>query len=209
MKFFKKLLFVLFLGIFASGIAQTKKRKPIKGSLNSGTIESQFDYLYRKSYTYKSVKSVKIADILKIKGNVLDSLQSAYKKINETNSTIESQKKEINSLKENLKNTNDKLIDITKEKDSMSLLGIQMSKVSYNTLMWSLIFGLLAFLLFFIFRFKSSNILTKQAQKLLNETEEEFENYKRVAIEREQKVRRELQDEINKHKYGKKESKKK
>jgi hypothetical protein len=65
---------------------------------------------------------------------------------------------------------------------------------------------LLAFLIFFVFRFKSSNTLTNQAQKLLNETEEEFETYKRVAIEREQKVRRELQDEINKHKYsGKKE----
>lgn len=208
MKFFKKLILVLFLTIFASGIAQTKKKEPIKGSLNSGTIKSQFDYLYKKSYTYKSVKSVKIADILKIKANVLDSLQSAYKKINETNSIIESQKKEINSLKENLKITNDKLIEITKEKDSMDLLGIQMSKGSYNTLMWSLIFGLLAFLLFFIFRFKSSNTLTKQAQKLLNETEEEFETYKRVAIEREQKVRRELQDEINKQKYNNKEGKK-
>jgi peptidoglycan hydrolase CwlO-like protein len=207
MKFSQKLILVFFLSVFATGIAQTKKREPIKGSLNSGTIESQFDYLYRKSYTYKSVKSVKIADILKIKGNVLDSLQSAYKKINETNAIIESQKKEINSLKENLKITNDKLIEITKEKDSMNLLGIQMSKNGYNTLMWSLIFGLLAFLLFFIFRFKSSNTLTKQAQKILNETEEEFETYKRVAIEREQKVRRELQDEINKHKYSNKKEK--
>ncbi len=208
MKFLKKLTLVLFLTVFATGIAQTKKREPVKGSLNSGTLESQFNYLYKKSYTYKTVKSVKISDLLKIKGNVLDSLNSAYKKIRETNAIIESQKKEINSLKENLKITNNKLIEITKEKDSMNLLGIQMSKKNYNSLMWSLIFGLLAFLIFFIFKFKSSNTLTHQAQKLLNETEEEFETYKRIAIEREQKVRRELQDEINKHKYSNKKEKK-
>lgn len=203
MKFFKKLAFIFFLALFTTSYAQTTKSK-IKGSLNSGTIESQFNYLYKKSYSYKDYKSVKKADILKIKKNVIDSLQHFYKKLNETNAIIESQKKEINSLKENLKNTNDKLIEITKEKDSMSLLGMQMSKESYNTLMWSLIFGLLILLLFFIYQFKNSSSLTKQAQKTLRETEEEFESYKRLAIEREQKVRRELQDEINKQKYAKK-----
>ncbi|RLD74786.1 MAG: hypothetical protein DRJ07_19300 [Bacteroidetes bacterium] len=64
------------------------------------------------------------------------------------------------------------------------------------------------FLVFFIFRFKASNAITKQANGLLTETEEEFEIYKATALEREQKVRRELQDELNKQKYSSKKSKK-
>ena len=208
MNLFKKLLFAVLLFAMAAAYSQTSK-KEIQGSLNSGTIESQFDYLYKKSYTYKSVKSVKIRDLLKIKANVLDTIGSLNKKLNETNNIIAAQKKEINSLKENLKLTNDKLIEITKEKDSMNLLGMQMSKGGYNTLMWSLIFGLLILFIVFVLRFKNSNKVTKLTQKLLTETEEEFENYKRIAIEREQKVRRELQDEINKNKYNKKGTKEK
>ena len=42
--------------------------------------------------------------------------------------------------------------------------------------------------------------VTKAAKKSLEDTELEFEEHRRVALEREQKVRRQLQDEINKQK---------
>ena len=83
-----------------------------------------------------------------------------------------------------------------------------MTKASYNSLLWTIIFGLVALLLFFIFRFKSSNTITVQSKNLLNDTEKEFETYKAKALEREQKVRRELQDELNKQKYDAKKGKK-
>ncbi len=131
-------------------------------------------------------------------------MQTLSKKLNESKSTIDNQNNEINTLKDNLKTTNDNLINITKEKDDILFLGFPMTKIAYNMLMWSMIFGLLLLLLFFIYQYKNSRIVTKQAQKDLNETEEEFETFKRVSIEREQKVRRELQDELNKQKYNKK-----
>ncbi|GAL80099.1 hypothetical protein JCM19274_3669 [Algibacter lectus] len=80
------------------------------------------------------------------------------------------------------------------------MFGLQMSKSSYNVLMWSIIGGLLAFLLFFIYKFNNSNAITRAAKKSLAETEEEFEEHRKTALEREQKVRRQLQDEINKQK---------
>ena len=82
----------------------------------------------------------------------------------------------------------------------MALFGLQMSKTSYNILMWSIIGGLFALLVVFILRFKSSNSATKEARQKLDETETEYEDHRRVALEREQKVRRQLQDEINKNK---------
>ena len=42
--------------------------------------------------------------------------------------------------------------------------------------------------------------MTKQAKLSLAETEEEFEEHRRNALEREQKVRRQLQDMINEQK---------
>lgn len=204
MKNYRKLFFIIFLTIFTSAFSQTTQKKEKTQSLNKGTIEEQFEYLYKKSGSYQEYKVVKKTNFYKIKANVLDSLQSLSKRLNESNSTIQSQKKEVNTLKENLKTTNDNLINITKEKDEISLLGFSMSKAGYNKLMWSLIFGLLLLLLFFIYKYRNSLIITKQAQFDLNETGEEFESFKRISIEREQKVRRELQDEINKQKYKKK-----
>ncbi|MEN8125456.1 MAG: tRNA (guanine-N1)-methyltransferase [Bacteroidota bacterium] len=207
MKNYRKLFFILFLAIFSSAYSQTTQKTEGTQSLNNGSIEDQFNYLYKKSGSYQEYKVVKKTNFNKIKSNVLDSLQSVSKKLNESNSTIETQKNEINTLKENLKTTNDNLINITKEKDDISFLGIAMSKIGYNMLMWSMIFGLLLLLLFFIYQYKNSKIVTKQAQKDLNEIEEELDTFKRRSIEREQKVRRELQDEINKQKYKKKSSK--
>ena len=42
-------------------------------------------------------------------------------------------------------------------------------------------------------------MLTKQAQENLITVEEEFEAHRKKALEREQKLRRQLQDEVNKH----------
>ena len=82
-----------------------------------------------------------------------------------------------------------------------------MKKSNYNVLVYSLLGSLLALSLFFMLRYRQSNKLTEQAQKILKDTEIEYDNYKRVSIEREQKVRRELQDEINKQKNIKKPTK--
>ena len=121
-----------------------------------------------------------------------------------TKQKVTSQNTEINELKGALKNTNDNLTNVTMEKDNIKLLGIPLTKSSYNTILWSIIIGLVLFLLFFIYRFKNSNSVTKQANKSLAEIEEEFFAFKTIALEREQKVRRELQDEINKKNSGSK-----
>jgi hypothetical protein len=42
--------------------------------------------------------------------------------------------------------------------------------------------------------------VTKEAKRKLEDIETEFEDHRRIALEREQKVRRQLQDEINKNK---------
>lgn len=209
MKIFKILFTAsLILLISVNSFSQKKTGKKYKGSLSKGTIESQFDYIYVKSFTYKNTKSVKMGDLQKIKSNVLDSIDTLKKELNKTKVVVQTQDKEINNLKSDLKTTNDNLTIVTKEKDGIKFLGFPMTKTGYNTILWSIITGLLVFLLFFIYKFKASNVITKQANTLLADTETEFETYKAKALEREQKVRRELQDELNKQKYASKKTKK-
>jgi len=207
-KFITVLSFTFFLFISSAVLGQESETTAPKPSLNNGTIESQFDYLYRKSSSYQEYKVVKKTFYQKIKGNVLDSMQALKKDLVDTKKLVEVQGNEIKSLKSDLLTTNDNLISVTKEKDDIKFLGMPMTKASYNSLLWSIIFSLVALLLFFIFRFKSSNTITVQSKNLLNDTEKEFEAYKAKALEREQKVRRELQNELNKQKYDAKKGKK-
>ncbi|MFQ3306207.1 MAG: putative membrane protein, partial [Polaribacter sp.] len=84
------------------------------------------------------------------------------------------------------------------KKESISLFGIELSTTIYNLILWSLILILLTALLYFIFAFTKNNILTKRAEDDLKIIEVEYEQHRKKAIEREQKLRRTLQDEINK-----------
>ncbi|APY07475.1 tRNA (guanine-N1)-methyltransferase [Winogradskyella sp. J14-2] len=174
-------------------------------SLNSGTIDSQFEYVFRKSGNFKGTngqpyEAVKQAWLLKLKANVLDSLKTTYKDLANSEATVANQVKEIDDLKAKLGNTQTTLDQTNEEKNNMALLGMQTSKTNYNVIMWSIIAALTALLLFFIYKFKNSNSLTKEAKHKLEEVETEFEEHRRNALEREQKVRRQLQDEINKNK---------
>lgn len=174
-------------------------------SLNSGTIDSQFEYVFRKSGNFKGTngqkyEAVKQAWLLKLKANVLDSLKNTYQELENSEGTVSTQAQKIDDLNAELANTKTELDNTIAEKDSMRLFGMQMSKPNYSLILWSIIGLLTVLLLFFIYKFRNSNAITKQAKRSLAETEEEFEEHRRIALEREQKVRRQLQDEINKQK---------
>ena len=199
MKFFKTTLIIIF-SITLSNSVLAQEQEESKLSLNEGTLDNQFEYVIQRSNNYQEYKVVKKTWLYALKAHTMDSLKAIRENLNKTMATVDTQANEISELKNNLANTQNSLDSVNKEKDSMVFLGMQMSKAGYSTLLWSIIGGLLALLLFFIYKFKNSNSITRQAKKALAETEEEFEEHRKTALEREQKVRRQLQDEINKQK---------
>jgi len=212
-KFLISLLLLLFVTTIAVSQNNTTQKK--EGSLTSGSIDSQFDYLYKKSpkwtdpNTGQRYKTVKVNNLFKFKNNVTDSLKLGRKNLLETQKVVTTQKSEIDALKLELGTTNENLTSVTKEKDSIHFFGTPLSKSGYNTILWSIIAALAALLSLFIIRFKRSNAITVIANNGKNEIESEYEDYRQKAIEREQKLRRELQDELNKQKYAKQDAAKK
>ncbi len=202
MKFLKYLFFLL--SVFSLSMPLQAQVPTEAQSINEGSIGAQFDYAIKKSNNYngpsgQSYEVIKRSMMLNLKTNTLDSLEAVQSKLEKATNTITTQQSEIKTLKTNLAKTQGTLDATNKEKDSMELLGIQMSKTGYNVLMWSIIAGLLGLLLFFIFKFKHSNVITKTTKTDFAELEAEFKEHRRTALEREQKVKRELQDLINKH----------
>ncbi|MEP3836694.1 MAG: tRNA (guanine-N1)-methyltransferase [Algibacter sp.] len=188
--------------------SQTNTEDDDQLSLYKGTIDNQFEYILKKSGNFKGTngqpyEAVKRSMLLALRAHTMDSLKTVHKNLAETKAVVSSQAKEISALKENLSNTQKDLETTNSEKNNMALFGMQMSKTNYNVLMWSIIGALLALLILFIYKFKNSNAITRKANHNLAEIEEEFDEHRRTALEREQKVRRQLQDEINKQKKGK------
>lgn len=196
----KTFFIVFFTCLFSLTSFSQNNSDEEKPSLNSGTINSQFDFVIRKSGKYQEYKVVKQTWMYTLKAHVLDSLKAVHKDLSETQAVVKQQDQEISGLKANLSNTQIDLDKTNSEKDSMTLFGIPMSKTNYKVLMWVIIGALLALLIFFIYKFKNSNDITREAKHNLAEIEDEFEEHRKTALEREQKVRRQLQDELNKQK---------
>ena len=139
---------------------------------------------------------------MSVKAQALDSLKEVQAKLEKARIGIAPLETEIKTLKMNLSATQKSLALIKEEKDDMLLLGMPMSKASYATIMWSIIAVLIVFLALFVYRFKNSNAVTKNAEAALIDLENEFKEHRTMALEREQKVMRQLLDERNKQKNG-------
>jgi len=205
MKGYKILTVAVALFAFNLQFAQDSESQDL--SLDRGTIDSQFEYVYKKSGNYRSegkrYEVVRIISLDKLRKNVIDSLEAQYKNAASLEATIAGHEATIGSLNTKLEDTTTNLTSVTEEKDSMSFLGIMVSKITYNSILWSIIAGLLGLMLFFMYKFRRSNILTSEAKSNLSELETEYEDHRRRALEREQKISRQLQDEINKYKKTK------
>jgi len=186
-----KILFILFFITSFSSFSQEVIEEDY-------SIKSQFDKIYRTSTTYQIYKVIGKEKYQKLKSNVLDSLKNSKRLISEKESLLKSEKESIQKLNTSLNKTKVDLETALQKENSISLFGAQLNKITYNIISWVIIIILTICLIFFIFKFSKSNLLTKEAQENLNDVQVEFDNHKKKSIEREQKLRRKLQDEVNK-----------
>lgn len=167
-------------------------------SLNGGTIANQFDYINKSSNNYQEYKVVKKTSLEKLEKNIVDSLKGMQSKLSNVNTTLNNHDNEVSSLKDSLIQINQELKTTKDQKESFSFLGILLSKSTYNTFVWCLIGILMFALLFYVYRYRQGHTVTADAKKTLDELKEEFDQHRKKSMEREQKLNRRLQDELNK-----------
>lgn len=169
---------------------------------NTNSLEGQFDEVYKKSSNYKTYKVISKESFERLKLNVLDSLMSSKRIISKKNNLLTKCRNKIKETNRLLTNTKIELESALIEEKFISFFGMKLSKITYNLLLWSTIVMLLLGFSFFIIKFLRSNVLTKKAKSTSEEVEQEFELYRKKTLVREQKLRRQLQDEINKQRNG-------
>jgi len=195
---FKHLLLALSL-IFTTNFLSAQE----ENNEEDNTINSQFDEVIEGSNNYQDYKVVKRYKLTQLQKNTVNRIESLKEEIVTSNKTIEEQKLKIENLKAELNNTQNNLNQVTEEKDQISFFGIATDKGTYQTIMWVIVFALILILVFFIYKYKQSNVLTKEAKKNLAENEAEFDEYRKKSLEKQQKLGRQLQDEKNKQNKNK------
>ncbi len=160
--------------------------------------QQEFQELIESSNNYQEYKVVNYDDLIDLRDNTNDYIQELKDQITVGKNTADQQEDEIANLEGELKTTQQDLQKVTEEKDNIVFLGLPLTKGTYMAMMWGIVAILILALLFFIYKFKNSNSVTKEAKKRLDDTEREFDAYKKKALEKEQRLGRLLQDEKNK-----------
>ncbi|MEO8515797.1 MAG: hypothetical protein ABI426_03590 [Flavobacterium sp.] len=190
----QKLQIVLFL-LFATTAINAQE-----ATFNPNNIGSQFDYILNKSENYRDLKIVKTKWIENLKESVTTSYNVIERQLSNSKTVVNTQKAEIGKLQKKLNLTNASLSKYTNIGPTVTFLGIQFNETVFGSLFSILFFGSLITAAIFAIRFNKSNEITQNAKSVLVDLEDEYQEYKRRSIEREQKISRQLQDEINKQK---------
>ncbi|MDB4560421.1 hypothetical protein N9290_04685 [Flavobacteriaceae bacterium] len=184
-------LFSIALFIFTSSFSQQKDTSSIKG---------KFNLIYNTSSSYKEFKVIRKSRFVNLRDQVSDSVKLL-------NNELNLKEEKINTLEQDLNNINKVLLKNIAEKtaairlqNSILFFGMALDKSSYKIMVWMTFILLIVLLCYFIFKYKNSYIIILAAKEDLLEAENELVKFKKKSIESDQKLRRQLQDEINKQK---------
>ena len=162
------------------------------------SLSKQFEQVYRRSSSYKDFKVIRKSTFQNLKKNTLDSIKIIDEKLK-----IESQKntrleQEISNVAKIRLEQNLELSEAILEKNTISFVGLKLKKNTFKIIIWSIFFMFIIIICYLAYKLKDGVRITSQAKKELTRVEEEFNSYKKKSLVRDQKLRRQLQDEINK-----------
>ena len=186
-------LLVIFFLITINTYSQKTKKETL-------TISEQFDEVFRISTNYKENKVISKTIFQNLRNNALDSIERIHKELQLKNQRNNFLKDSLQTIKKELGNLNSDLKLIINEKDTIYLFGIKLSKVIYKIIIWITVLLLIFMLSYSLYEYKNSFLVTSQAKKNLIDAENELSDLRKNSLKKEQKLRRLLQDEINKQK---------
>lgn len=195
MRLVKVIYITLFIGLGFIGFAQENSAETLNGNL-----EQQFDYVYKRSNNYQIYKVVSKNHFEHLKKSSLDSIKVYKKEIDDLSLKLSQEIQERENINSEFTTLNEEFIAVKQQKDEVSFFGISLDNGLFNMIILGVIIFLGLLLFFFVMKFRGAKSEANAAVDNLSKLEDEYVDYKRRAIEKEQQLGRKLQDEINKHK---------
>ena len=162
------------------------------------SLSKQFEQVYRRSSSYKDFKVIRKTTFQNLKNNALDSVKSIDEKFKIVSQKSLRLEQKINNISKIRLEQDLELSKAILEKNTISFAGLKLKKNTFKIIIWSIFLTLIILTCFFAYKLKDGIKITLQAKNELTKVEEEFNSYRKKSLVRDQKLRRQLQDEINK-----------
>ena len=185
---FKNTAILLFTGLFISMGQAVDAQSGASAVLDSALLEAQLDYIHENTRIYNDFRAIREDIFLKLTRNVKDTLNATKLEVEELNSRLTEKKFLNESLNTDLTRTKNEKDEAIRNRDSLSFLGIQMSKGLYNVIMWLIVLGLAALGAIMVMLFRRSHQVTKAVKEELQTTQNEFEQYRKSSREKYEKL---------------------
>ncbi|WP_299754846.1 hypothetical protein [uncultured Pontibacter sp.] len=203
----KALFFSLALMCSATFV-QAQGNKAEKAPAANAKLEKQFEGLKSSSNTWQGYKVVKITTLdsfwktvqetVASKDKKLENFESeADAKLQEARKDVAAQEQQLQTMQNEMKQKEAEIQQSMHDITHISVLGIDLPKQFYVLLNSGIILALLIALGVMMVQHKTSKSTANEKRRAYDEMELELNEYKKSARERELKIKRELQTELN------------
>jgi hypothetical protein len=188
-----KLIFAGIKIVFAFGLMTMSSlaghaQTAMPDMLQNGTLKQQMDFVQEKTRIYEDFRAIREDMFQKIKGNSLDSLKAAKTEIKGLKIETKKLNLTIDSLNASVGTILADLDQMTKTKNSISLMGIEINKKAYNGVLWTIIVALAGLLTFGFLAYQRNHSVTNHTKKECEELKKEFEAYRKASREAREKM---------------------
>ncbi len=188
------LFFLIGLLISVAGFSQ-QASEALEGNQ---TLRERFVILKSKSQTYGAYKVIKESYLDGVWKIMQDSLAAKQAAINSGNVNINNLKSQLAQTEKNLTAKEQSMTEILHASTHINVLGIDLPKGAFISIVAITIAGLLVLLGLIIARMKLQSKSLSERNLAVTALTNEFDEYKHRAMDRQTKLSRELQDERNK-----------
>jgi chaperonin cofactor prefoldin len=192
---------LLFFLILVISLPLAAQRKGNPALAEEAPLRQQFEDMLQVSNRYREgnrqFKVVPRDYLDAFMANVSDSISTYTIQIDELQREQTSLQSRIDETASEVSDRDRTIGELRRERDTVSLLGMQLAKGTYSLIMWGLVIGLL---IAFLVAIASTRVAAGNNTALIRERDKlatELEESRRSRLTVEQELRRQLQDEIN------------
>jgi hypothetical protein len=161
------------------------------------SLKDRYAIMKAKSQTYQNYKVVKENVLDGVWKIVQDSINAKEAAIRQANQQIVQLRSEVQKVQAAMKAKDESVQQVVHDSSHISVLGIDFSKSVFLTIVGIALAALVGFLAFIMARMKVLDKSIREKTLTINMVSNEYEEYKKKAMEKQTKLSRELQDERN------------
>ena len=130
---------VLLISAFFFSVTLASGQTKMPEELTTATISGQIEYVEDHTRIYDNFRAIREDIYQKLNKNIIDSISAEKNRVAELKSSTANLNSRTDSLNALLSSTRRQLDEVTDTKNKIRVLGLEINKTAYNTIMWILV----------------------------------------------------------------------